>query len=235
MAIKEIKNAQFINKDTGEVFPVEVKNIEFIDEWVWVKAYKDTDKNMRCRNFQYNMDEEFFMSEEDVNLCESGFHACTKLHDVKGCYCDVFNDRYFEVEVLIQKNKQNKMKYGDSKVAGKAIRFVRELTDEEIYLQVVRDNSYTINEFIKMRKYHWNHAMVQLYIKYKIYMSCIEQEPHSPINFSDGYISVIDKMIVNLSRAISYSQSIYPIYKEFINELLNIKYTITNFTQTQGE
>jgi len=41
-----------------------------------IKGYKGTDKNMMCRGFQFKMGENVLDNEEDLVLCENGFHFC---------------------------------------------------------------------------------------------------------------------------------------------------------------
>ena len=38
-------------------------------------AYKGFDKDLKCRDFQYEVGKEYEMS-GDIHCCENGFHAC---------------------------------------------------------------------------------------------------------------------------------------------------------------
>ena len=62
-----------------------------------MKAYKGFDKNMRCRGYQF-AEGETYEHEGDVNLCESGFHAC---EDPVDCllYYNPCTSVYHEVEL----------------------------------------------------------------------------------------------------------------------------------------
>lgn len=40
-----------------------------------IKSYKAFDKNMRCRDFQYEVGREYEM-DGDIKCCNRGFHAC---------------------------------------------------------------------------------------------------------------------------------------------------------------
>ena len=123
------------------------------DEYVWVKGFKGTDKNMRCQNYQYELDKQFDL-DADVEpvICSKGFHFCKKLESVFQYYKIGNGNRFFEVEALVKKsdlepkNKSNvcagldqwsKMYMSfanyDDKYAAKSIRFIRELTVDEVF------------------------------------------------------------------------------------------------------
>ncbi len=50
-----------------------------------IVAYKAFDKNMQCRDFQYEVAKEYYV-EGEIKLCDNGFHACIKPVDVLGYY-----------------------------------------------------------------------------------------------------------------------------------------------------
>ena len=63
-----------------------------------MKVYKATDKDMKCRGFQYELGK----TEEvdgDAKLCERGLHACEMPLDVLGYYAPGDGSRYFEAEL----------------------------------------------------------------------------------------------------------------------------------------
>ena len=130
-----------------------IKTIEE-EEWIWVKGFKGTDKDMRCQDdYQYELGKQFDL---DANVepvvCSKGFHFCKKLENVFKYYKIGDGNRFFEVEALVKKsaleskNKSNvcarldqwsKMYMSftnyDDKYAAKSIRFVRELTVDEVF------------------------------------------------------------------------------------------------------
>ena len=61
-----------------------------------ITSYKAFDKNMQCRNFQYEVGKEYEMDGE-IKCCKRGFHACKSPMKVWDYY-DMFNSRYAEVE-----------------------------------------------------------------------------------------------------------------------------------------
>ena len=61
-----------------------------------IKSYKAFDKNMQCRDFQYEVGKEYEM-DGDIECCERGFHACKSPLEVWDHY-DMLNSRFAEVE-----------------------------------------------------------------------------------------------------------------------------------------
>ena len=61
-----------------------------------IKSYKAFDKNMRCRDFQYEVGKEYEMDGE-IKCCNRGFHACKNPLEVWNYY-DMLNSRFAEVE-----------------------------------------------------------------------------------------------------------------------------------------
>ncbi len=60
-----------------------------------VKGYKGFDKNMQCRGFQYKVGGKY--KEDEVSICEKGFHFCENPLDVFYYYAPA-DSRYAEVE-----------------------------------------------------------------------------------------------------------------------------------------
>ena len=61
-----------------------------------ITSYKAFDKNMQCRNVQYEVGKEYEMDGE-IKCCDRGFHACKSPMEVWDYY-DILNSRYAEVE-----------------------------------------------------------------------------------------------------------------------------------------
>lgn len=139
-------NAPIENNITQENIMNTTKAIEE-EEWIWVKGFKGTDKNMQCKgNYQYELGRFFDMnSGDDVELCQSGFHFCKNLENVFRYYSIGDGNRFFEVEALVKKSdleptgldQWSKMYMSftnyDDRYAAKSIRFVRELTADEVF------------------------------------------------------------------------------------------------------
>lgn len=63
-----------------------------------MKVYKATDKDMKCRGFQYELGKTAEV-EGDIELCKNGLHACEMPLDVLGYYAPGDGSRYFEAEL----------------------------------------------------------------------------------------------------------------------------------------
>lgn len=79
-----------------------------------MKCFKGFDKDLKCRDFQYEIGKEY--TEEKADICNYGFHACEFPMDVFGYY-PPSDSRYCEVE--LEENGQKSS--DDSKRVGKKI------------------------------------------------------------------------------------------------------------------
>lgn len=108
-----------------------------VEEWVWVTGYKGTEKDMKCRDYQYEMGKQHDMPEgSKIDICRSGFHFCDKISNVFRYYSVERGNRFFEVRALVRrwnKNGHYTIEHENDKMAAKSIQFVRELTTEEIF------------------------------------------------------------------------------------------------------
>ena len=84
-----------------------------------MKCYKGFDKDLKCRDFQYEIGKEY--EEERAEICDTGFHACENPLDVFGYYAPA-DSRYCEVDLDANDQKSN-----DSKRVGKKISIKAEI------------------------------------------------------------------------------------------------------------
>ena len=93
-----------------------------------MKAYKAFNKDLTCRDFQYEMGKTYKMKEKPI-VCGRGFHACTVLDDVFKYYKLGKNIRICEVDLL---GDIDDMSQKDSKVATNKIKIIRELKVKDL-------------------------------------------------------------------------------------------------------
>lgn len=80
-----------------------------------MKMYKGFDKDMKCRDFQYEIGKTY--EEPTAELCEKGFHACEYPLDVFKYYAPGKMSRYCEVNLDDVSDQMS----NDSKRCGKKI------------------------------------------------------------------------------------------------------------------
>ena len=85
-----------------------------------MKAYKGFDKDLKCREFQYEVGKEY--EEGSAKLCKKGFHACENPLDTFRYYGPT-DSRYCEVDVADNGERNTT----DSKVCGKHIKISAEI------------------------------------------------------------------------------------------------------------
>ena len=88
-----------------------------------MKVYKATDKDMKCRGFQYELGETAEV-EGDIELCENGLHACEMPLDVLGYYAPGDGSRYFEAEL---EDVSDAKRSDDTKRVGKKLTLSAEI------------------------------------------------------------------------------------------------------------
>ena len=84
-----------------------------------MKCYKGFDKDLRCKDFQYEIGKEY--ETERAEICEEGFHACEFPLDVLRYY-NPADSRFCEVEL-----DANEQTHNDSKRVGKKIKIGAEI------------------------------------------------------------------------------------------------------------
>lgn len=116
-----------------------------------MKSYKGFDKNLKCRDFQYEIGKEYEMDGE-IKVCSRGFHACESPFDVFGHYT-MIDSRFCEVEQDGNISKEDRgTKICSSKIKIKAelkladminlgVEWLKEITSPEKIKTSIKDNS----------------------------------------------------------------------------------------------
>ena len=86
-----------------------------------MKAFKGFNKDLQCRDFQYQLGEAY--EEPNADLCSTGFHACERPLDVFGYYPPGDGSRYCEVELIDPSDQKS----DDSKRVAKKIKIGAEI------------------------------------------------------------------------------------------------------------
>lgn len=148
---KAIKTPVAIDKLKDGIIPVSKPK----EEWIWVEGYKGTDKYMRCKGYQYELNKQYDMPEDsEIVTCRSGFHLCLTLSHTIRYYEVGYGNRFFKVRALVRKSDYDR--YGEAeicevngfkmsmgsyydKLAAKSIIFLSELTRDEIVKDTMVD------------------------------------------------------------------------------------------------
>lgn len=118
--------------------------------WIWIEGYKATDKDMKCKGYQFELGK-MFTHEGELISCKSGFHFCPELKDCFNYYNIGQGNRYFKVKALINLHQEYEFTFpcyslgymGDTdKRVAKQIEFLEEISPEEI-IKMQYPASYT--------------------------------------------------------------------------------------------
>ncbi|WP_374440466.1 hypothetical protein [Epilithonimonas sp.] len=101
---EEISNL-FKSKDKPE-------NIVLPVEFTFIKGFKGFDKDLKCRNFQFEEGKKY-IHKGDVKACSGGFHFCEMPLDIFNYYPPINGNQFYSVEGSGKSDKEN----SDSKVA----------------------------------------------------------------------------------------------------------------------
>lgn len=195
------KLEEWTEKVEDKVEPEPVKPAE---EWIWVDGYKATDKDMKCRDYQYTLGEQHDMPDDaEIKECESGFHLCKDLRKVFEYYDIGSNHRFFKVRALVRKSDYERLgeeteeykecrksmyawinypnRYYD-KLAARSIIFERELTPDEILCDRI-----DVNE--------WSEEHKRLALSVGIDLACKHMQAEELVEL--GYSQTFALLVVN--------------------------------------
>ena len=105
-----------------------------------MKVYKGFNKNLKCRDFQYEVGQEYIHKGE-IEVCKSGFHAWKNPFGALSSYSPGKNSRYCEVE------GSDKVDERENKVAFEKIKIIREFN----LFELIREG---INFYISKVKFN---------------------------------------------------------------------------------
>ena len=156
------------------------------EEYIWVKGFKGTDKDMRCQDdYQYELGKQFDLDADiEPVVCSKGFHFCKELKSVFRHYKIGDGNRFFEVEALVKKSDIEPKKSDtvradfdpwskmyrsfdlyEDKYAAKSIRFIRELTVDEVFESVTDSDTQEWDKTQKKRAMETSIAAVRADIR----------------------------------------------------------------------
>lgn len=112
------------------------------NEWILVEGFKGTNKDMICRDTQYEINKKYTY-EGKIELCESGYHFCKRLKNVFGYYSIDNGNRFFKVKCLVSKKEWESV---NDKFTAKEITFTEELGYKELESFIINKYPFIKNE-----------------------------------------------------------------------------------------
>lgn len=194
-AMKELKEIDYSRTIANPYLDYKFYNVKpeptdkGIEEWVWVTGYKGTDKNMKCRDYQYEMGKQHDMPEgSNIEICYSGFHFCDKISDVFRYYRVDNGNRFFEVKALVRRWKKDgtyTIEQNHDKMSAKSIIFTRELTTEEIFKHII-DEPYVAN-------WTYEQKCKAREVGIRVYRDIIKAEELAKLGYSETFATWVVK------------------------------------------
>lgn len=165
------------------------------ETWVWIEGYKATDKDMKCRGYQFELGK-MFTHEGELIGCKSGFHFCPELGDCFRYYQIGNGNRYFKVRALINIYQTYEMQalFGplttrfmadsDKRVA-KQIEFLEEVSRDDLIKCLFAGSYQTMSEKFKEN-------IIQHGYQVALHKEAIDKVKETNI-YSPEIITIIDK------------------------------------------
>lgn len=158
---KKAEDKQYTSVSVDSIKAPESKEETVEEEWVWIEGYKATDKDMKCKGYQYELGK-IFTYEKELIGCKSGFHFCPKLNDCFNYYKIGDGNRYFKVRALINLHQKYDftppgypfhhnsgfMRDTNKRVA-KQIEFLEEISPEDIIKTLYPASHIEMSEKLK--------------------------------------------------------------------------------------
>lgn len=108
-----------------------------------IVGFKGFDKDLKCRDFQYEVGRDYIMDITSVKICSSGFHFSEKLKQTLGYYRNNNNNRYCLVKGFIPDNQINNWRHSD-KVVTHNLKIIKELSKEDVEIILKEENTTKI-------------------------------------------------------------------------------------------
>lgn len=165
------------------------------ETWVWIEGYKATDKDMKCRGYQFELGK-MFTHEGELVGCKSGFHFCPELGDCFRYYQIGDGNRYFKVRALINIHQTYEVQQlfcgltsrfmtdSDKRVA-KQIEFLEEISRDDLIKCLFAGSYQTMTEKFKDN-------IIQYGYQRALRIEAIDKVKETNI-YSSEIITIIDK------------------------------------------
>jgi hypothetical protein len=188
-------------KNTKEDNKIKVK-----PKMIWVDGYKGTNENMKCRDFQYELGKEFIYDGQ-IDLCNSGFHACKNLEDVFTYYSLNGKNRFFKIKAFVPENyNENFNKYvvkcdsvgiRTTEFVTSKIQFISECAYNDLKYYITQKYPMIENE----NEYHDHICNYDIFAKNKFIKKMIN------FGYSESFATVISNNLNNYENILSYAQA----------------------------
>ena len=206
---KVMEDVNKINESTREESKVE--ETKPVEEWIWVTGYKGTDKDMKCRDYQYTLGELHNMpNDSDIKECESGFHLCKTLKDVFKYYDICDGHRFFKVRALVRKDHYERygkvteeyeehVRLGRSAYGFTPHFWGQNIYDKMVARSIIFEQELTPDEIFAATKYDiasWDDKYKQLAMKIGIEPASdyIRKDTLVELGYSDTFARIIIDM-----------------------------------------
>lgn len=156
--------------DISKVEPTKEPEKPKNEEWIWVEGFKGMEKDMTCRDMQYEVGKTYTYDGK-VERCEAGYHFSTTIEGCLRYYSLNKGNRFFRVKALVKKEEFEQVSeyvrreyHYEDKLASKVIVIGEELTTSEIF------SMYEYGKKLEHEKYYELAREIGVDDAYKVYL-----------------------------------------------------------------
>ena len=143
-----------------------------------MKSYKAFDKGYICIDYKYDM-HKTNVCEDEVEICQTGFHSCPNPHDIKKYYDVKSKNTVFAIVDVFGETDISK----DDKIASKKLRIIKTFDKYNDLLKEFELNKNQTIDFIKKVKTELNKQSISSEMLKEIIYSINPQDDYAKIIF----------------------------------------------------
>lgn len=182
-------------------------------EYIVVEGYKGTDENMKCREFQYELNMEYVI-DDDPKLCEIGFHFCKNLEEVYKYYPKNGYNKFFKVKAMVSKES---WLFKSDKYVAKEIKFIEEIEYDK--QEATFESLKRVINDLNVDEPNYNMPSLEDDLEY------ILEKRIENLGFSNTFTEIL-KGSTKFRNIITYEKYSYPTYRKYDKTINIIKFAI---------
>lgn len=181
------------------------------EEWIWIEGFKGTDKDMKCRGYQFGLGEQFDIPDgEEIKECENGFHLCLNLGDVFDYYGFKNDNRFFRVKALVR--EEDAKKYGTYDHTFNSLYYIYSTIDKLVAKSIIFTEEVSLDELceiLNISSWDDEYKTMARSIGIRETRAVLNVKNLTELGYSEAFAKlVIDKCLYNTAYAVGTQEGL---------------------------